>query len=37
MLLSNIKNSPGNTIITGDLNAKDTDFNCTKTDKWGRH
>ena len=24
-----------NIIITGDLNAKHTDFNCTKTDRWG--
>lgn len=22
-------------IITGDLNAKHTDFNCSKKDKWG--
>ena len=33
--LENIKNSADNTIITGDLNAKHTDFNCTKTDRWG--
>ena len=31
-LLNNIKNSPDNIIITGDLNAKHTNF---KTDKWG--
>ena len=30
-----IINSADNTIITGDLNAKHTDFNCTKTDRWG--
>ena len=34
-LLNNIKNSADNIFITGDLNAKHTDFNCTKTDKWG--
>ena len=34
-LLDNIKNSVDNIIITGDLNAKHTDFNCTKTDRWG--
>ena len=34
-LLDNIKNSADNIIITGDLNAKHTDFNCTKTDRWG--
>ena len=34
-LLNNIKNSADNIIITGDLNAKHTDFNCSKTDKWG--
>ena len=34
-LLSNIRNSADNIIITGDLNAKHADFNCTKTDKWG--
>ena len=34
-LLENIKNSADNIIITGDLNAKHTDFNCTKTDRWG--
>ena len=33
-LLSNIKNSAHNVIITGNLNAKHLDFNCTKTDKW---
>ena len=32
-LLENIKNSADNIIITGDLNAKHTDFNCTKTDR----
>ena len=31
-LLNNIKNSADNIIITGDLNAKHTDFNCSKTD-----
>ena len=34
-LLNNIKNSADNIIITGDLNAKHIDFNCSKTDKWG--
>ena len=34
-LLDNIKNAADNIIITGDLNAKYTDFNCTKSDKWG--
>ena len=34
-ILNNIKNSADNIIITGDLNAKDTDFNCSKTAKWG--
>ena len=34
-LLENIKNSADNIIITGDLNAKHTDFSCTKTDRWG--
>ena len=34
-LLENIKNSVDNIIITGDLNAKHTDFNCSKTDRWG--
>ena len=34
-LLNNIQNSADNIIITGDLNAKHTDFNCSKTDKWG--
>ena len=33
-LLNNIKNSADNIIITGDLNAKHTDFDCSKTDKW---
>ena len=33
-LLENIKNSADNIIITGDLNAKHTGFNCTKTDRW---
>ena len=32
-LLSNIKNSADNIIITGDLNAKHLDFSCTKMDK----
>ena len=31
---NNIKNSADKIIITGDLNAKHTDFHCTKTDKW---
>ena len=31
----NIKKTADNIIITGDLNAKHIDFNCTKTDKWG--
>ena len=34
-LLENIKNSADNIIVTGDLNTKHTDFNCTKTDRWG--
>ena len=34
-LLDNIKKTVDNIIITGDLNAKHTDVNCTKTDKWG--
>ena len=34
-LLENIKNSANNIIITEDLNAKHTNFNCTKTDRWG--
>ena len=34
-LLENIKNSADNVITTGDLNAKHTDSNCTKTDRWG--
>ena len=34
-LLNGIKNSADNIIITGDLNAKHTNLNCTKTDKWG--
>ena len=34
-LLDNIKKTADNIIITGDLNAKHIDFNCTKTDKWG--
>ena len=34
-LLNNIKNSADNIIITGDLNAKHTDFNCSKTDRQG--
>ena len=34
-LLNSIKNSADNIIITTDLIAKHTDFNCTKTDKWG--
>ena len=34
-LLSNIKCSGYNVIITGDLNAKHTDFICSKTDKLG--
>ena len=33
-LHNNIKNSADTIIITGDLNAKHTDFHCTKTDKW---
>ena len=32
-LLNNIKNSAENIMITGDLNAKHTDFNSSKTDK----
>ena len=32
-LLSNIKKSADNVIITGELNAKHTDFKCSKTDK----
>ena len=31
-LLENIKNSADNIIITGDLNSKHTNFNCTKTE-----
>ena len=34
-LLENIKNSTDNVIITGDLNAKHTNFNCTKFGRWG--
>ena len=34
-LLDNIKKTADNIIITGDMNAKHIDFNCTKTDKWG--
>ena len=34
-LLDNIKKTADNIIITGDLNAKHIDFNCSKTDKWG--
>ena len=34
-LRENIKNSADNIIITGDLNAKHTNFNCNKTDRWG--
>ena len=34
-LPENIKNSADNIIITGDLNAKHTEFICTKTDRWG--
>ena len=34
-LLDNIKKAVDNIVITGDLNAKHTNFNCTKTDKWG--
>ena len=36
-LLDNIKKTADNIIITGDLNAKHIDFNCTKTDKWVLH
>ena len=35
ILLDNIKKSADNIIITGDLNATHTNFNCTKTDRWG--
>ena len=34
-LLENIKKAADNINITGDLNAKHTYFNCTKTDRWG--
>ena len=34
-LLENIKKSADNIIITGELNAKHTDFNCTKMVRWG--
>ena len=34
-LLENIKNSADNIIITGDLNGKHNNFNCTITDRWG--
>ena len=34
-LLNSIRNSVDNIITTGDLHAKHTDFNCTKTDKLG--
>ena len=34
-LLDNIKKTADNIITTGDLNAKHTDFNCSKSDKWG--
>ena len=33
-ILSNIENSADNVIITGDLNVKHTDFNCTKMGQW---
>ena len=33
-LLNNIKNSIDNIIISGDLNAERTDFNCSRMDKW---
>ena len=33
-LLNNIKNSADSIIITGDLNAKHNDLNCTKTGQW---
>lgn len=33
-LLSNMKTSAYNVTITGDLNAKHTDFNCTERDQW---
>ena len=34
-LLDNIKKRTDDIIITGDLNTKHTNFNCTKTDAWG--
>ena len=34
-LLSNIKKSADNVFISGYLNSKYLDFNCTKMDKWG--
>ena len=33
-LLNNLKSSGDKIIITGDLNVKHTDFNCSKTDKY---
>ena len=34
-LIDNIKKTVDNIIITGDLSAKHTDFNCTKMGRWG--
>ena len=34
-LINNIKKTADNIIITGDLSAKHTDFNCTKMGRWG--
>ena len=34
-LIDNIKKTPDNIIITGDLSAKHPDFNCTKMGRWG--
>ena len=33
-LIDNIKKTADNIIITGDLSAKHTDFNCTKMGRW---
>ena len=34
-LIRNIKKTADNLIITGDLNTKHNEFNCTKTGRWG--
>ena len=35
-LIDNIKKTADKIIITGDLSAKHTDFNCTKMGRWGK-